>query len=109
MDRVRRAVFQRSLARRECSHLDRVAVTEATEPVCPQCVSEGTKWVHVRMCMVCGQPGCCDSSRPKHARRHHDETGHPLIRSVEPGESWGWCYVDQAYLTADQYAVGPER
>lgn len=50
--------------------------------------------------MTCGTTGCCDSSQLAHARAHHDETGHPLIRSIEPGEDWGWCYPDGAYMTA---------
>lgn len=103
MDRVRRILFQRSFRQRDCDHVDQVSVLAPAEPVCPDCVEEGTKWVHVRMCLVCGHPGCCDSSKPQHARAHHEETGHPLIRSVEPGESWGWCYLHEAYLTIDQY------
>jgi len=51
------------------------------------------------MCLICGTVGCCDSSKAKHAREHHEQTGHPLIRSVEPGEDWAWCYLDKAYLT----------
>lgn len=103
MDRVRRFVFQRSFERRDCGHLDEVKVTEPAPAECPACLDAGAKWVHVRMCMTCGLPGCCDSSQLKHARRHQEETGHPLIRSVEPGESWGWCYPDAAYLTKADY------
>jgi CPA1 family monovalent cation:H+ antiporter len=50
------------------------------------------------MCLVCGHVGCCDSSPGRHARLHFEETGHPLIRSAEPGESWRWCYPDEIYL-----------
>lgn len=103
MDRVRRLVFQRSLAKRDCSHLGDVEVTEPSEAECPACVEADATWIHVRMCMTCGQPGCCDSSKLMHARGHHAQTGHPVIRSVEPGESWAWCYVDDAYLVEDQY------
>src|SRR3977135_3674278 len=55
-------------------------------------------WVHLRMCHSCGHIGCCDNSPGKHATAHHQETGHPLIRSAEPGEDWSWCYVDEAML-----------
>jgi uncharacterized UBP type Zn finger protein len=55
----------------------------------------GDTWVHLRMCLVCGHVGCCDNSKNKHATRHFHETGHPVIRSAEPGETWGWCYVDK--------------
>lgn len=103
MDGFRRFAFQGSPRRRTCSHSDQIQVFEPAAPTCPQCVSEGSKWVHVRMCMVCGQTACCDSSKPRHARKHFDTTGHALIRSVEPGEAWAWCYLDKAYLTPDDY------
>jgi CPA1 family monovalent cation:H+ antiporter len=51
--------------------------------------------VHLRLCLTCGKVGCCDSSPGKHARRHFEETRHPVIRSLEPGESWRWCYIDK--------------
>ena len=103
MDGLRRLVFQRSPKRRACHHLDQIRVVDPAEPICAQCASEGLTWVHVRMCMVCGEAACCDSSKQRHARRHFETTGHTLMRSVEPGESWGWCYVDNAYLGASDY------
>lgn len=62
---------------------------------CEECLREGTTWVHLRLCMACGHVGCCDSSTEKHATRHFDETGHPVMRSFEPGEAWRWCFVDE--------------
>ena len=62
---------------------------------CPQCMASGDSWVHLRMCQVCGQVGCCDNSPNRHATAHHRDTGHPIIRSVEPGEDWSWCYEDE--------------
>ncbi len=62
---------------------------------CVECLKLGMRWVHLRECLVCGHVGCCDSSRGKHATRHFHETKHPVMRSVEPGESWRWCYVDE--------------
>jgi uncharacterized UBP type Zn finger protein len=53
--------------------------------------------VHLRVCLVCGHVGCCDQSRNKHATEHFHATGHPVMRSGEPGESWGWCYVDRLF------------
>jgi uncharacterized UBP type Zn finger protein len=53
------------------------------------------RWVHLRMCQACGHIGCCDNSEGKHATGHFKETGHPIIRSAEPGEDWSWCYVDE--------------
>ncbi len=55
----------------------------------------GDTWVHLRLCLICGHVGCCDSSKNKHATKHFHKTKHPLIRSIEPGESWIWCYVDE--------------
>jgi hypothetical protein len=47
------------------------------------------------MCQQCGHIGCCDNSEGKHATKHHLKSGHPIVRSAEPGEDWSWCYVDQ--------------
>lgn len=63
--------------------------------VCPDCVEEGTAWVHLRMCRVCGHVGCCDSSPRRHASLHFEATGHPVMRSIEPGEDWRWCFIHQ--------------
>ena len=62
---------------------------------CEECLRIGSGWVHLRMCQTCGTIRCCDSSPNKHASRHAAEAGHPIVRSVEPGEDWSWCYVDQ--------------
>jgi uncharacterized UBP type Zn finger protein len=58
----------------------------------------GDRWVHLRLCLECGHVGCCDSSKNKHATKHFHATKHPIMRSFEPGETWGWCYVDQVQL-----------
>ena len=62
---------------------------------CPDCLAEGTRWVHLRQCTGCGHVGCCDSSPGRHAERHYASAGHPVMRSVEPGEDWRWCFVDE--------------
>ena len=62
---------------------------------CEECVKLGQRWVHLRECLVCGHVGCCDSSIGKHATQHFHSAKHPVMRSVEPGETWGWCYLDQ--------------
>jgi uncharacterized UBP type Zn finger protein len=79
-----------------CSHLDAIRVTTLPEPIagCEECLKIGSPWVHLRMCMTCGQIGCCDSSPNRHASRHAATVGHPIARSAEPGEDWSWCYVD---------------
>lgn len=82
-----------------CTHLDQVAVLEpASREGCPECLAHGGTWVHLRSCLVCGQVGCCDSSPAKHASGHFRATGHPLMRSIEPGEGWGYCFEDEATL-----------
>jgi uncharacterized UBP type Zn finger protein len=80
-----------------CSHLDQVEVLAPEGEVkgCPQCIATGDSWVHLRMCQTCGQVGCCDNSPNRHATAHHEDSGHPIIRSVEPGEDWSWCYEDE--------------
>ncbi len=81
----------------QCTHLDTVELLDAPETVegCEECLATGGRWVHLRMCQLCGHIGCCDNSPGKHATGHHELTGHPIIRSVEPGEDWSWCYVDE--------------
>jgi CPA1 family monovalent cation:H+ antiporter len=82
-----------------CTHLHEIAdVTPSTPDGCEDCLREGTRWVHLRECLVCGHVGCCDNSPRKHATAHWHATTHPLIRSFEPGEEWGWCYVDDVFL-----------
>lgn len=105
-DALRRFVFQGAPRERYCTHLDQVAVAEAPDDsICPACSDREYKWVDLRMCLVCGAVGCCDSSENQHARQHYQETGHPLIRSIEPGEQWGWCYQDKAYLRGPDFLV----
>jgi uncharacterized UBP type Zn finger protein len=77
-----------------CSHLDMIAVTRTDKRVCEDCVKIGDEWVHLRMCLTCGHVGCCDSSKNRHATRHFRQSSHPLVRSIEPGERWVWCYAD---------------
>lgn len=78
-----------------CDHADQIQVTETGEHACKACLESGQKWVKLRMCLTCGNVGCCDSSPGRHATRHFEETGHALMRSAEPGEAWVWCYVDE--------------
>jgi len=81
----------------ECTHLDAVEVLDppAGDLGCKECLEQGMRWVHLRMCQSCGHIGCCDNSIGKHATAHWNETQHPIIRSVEPGETWSWCYPDE--------------
>ncbi|GAB1693165.1 UBP-type zinc finger domain-containing protein [Krasilnikovia sp. M28-CT-15] len=82
-----------------CQHLKEAgepAPRTAYEDGCPACVAGGfTDWVHLRECLSCGAVACCDSSPRRHMSAHHDETGHPVMRSYEPGETWRWCFEDE--------------
>lgn len=82
-----------------CDHLEQAAKQADPLPVtagqCDACLAEGTTWVSLRMCLICGNVACCDSSSGRHAERHFHETHHPVMRSAEPGEAWRWCYVDR--------------
>jgi uncharacterized UBP type Zn finger protein len=80
-----------------CTHLDTIQVTELPDSVdgCVDCLRIGGDWLHLRLCLQCGHTGCCDDSPNRHATAHAHETSHPLIRSLEPGETWCWCYVDE--------------
>ena len=87
-----------------CTHLEGVKVTQTDTHVCEDCIKTGDRWVHLRMCLECGHVGCCDSSKNKHATRHYHASHHPVMRSIEPGESWVWCYVDE--LMAGEIRAG---
>lgn len=81
-----------------CAHVGEARVVRYGEQVCPECVAVNDRWVHLRICMICGHVGCCDNSKNKHATAHFKKTGHPLIKSIEAGEDWAWCYVDELFL-----------
>jgi hypothetical protein len=80
-----------------CAHLDSVEFLDPPDEIagCEECLAQGMQWVHLRMCQSSGHIGCCDNSIGKHATAHNAATGHPIIRSVEPCESWSWCYPDE--------------
>ena len=79
-----------------CAHVAEIRRVEPTTPDgCEECLQSGSRWVHLRICRSCGHVGCCDSSPNRHARKHFEATGHPIVQSFEPGESWRWCFVDE--------------
>ncbi len=84
-----------------CDHLNQVELgkrqaVNPSGPGCKECLEKGSRWVQLRLCLTCGHVGCCDSSPNRHATAHFHETGHPVIKAFEPGQSWAWCYVDEA-------------
>ncbi len=83
---------------RGCSHLNAVAsIKQPHRRECAECVKIGARWVHLRTCQTCGGTRCCDSSPNRHASKHANASGHPVIASAEPGEKWMYCYPDDAY------------
>jgi len=78
-----------------CLHLQEIKHVKPKTQGCEECLRIGDSWVHLRLCMHCGHVGCCDSSKNKHATKHFHATKHPIVRSLEQGEEWGWCYVDE--------------
>jgi MFS family permease len=84
---------------KECTHLDYIKEVTPVSEGCADCIAQGDTWVHLRMCRTCGYVGCCDDSKNKHARGHFHDTGHPLVKSLEPGEDWAYCYVDEIFMT----------
>jgi uncharacterized UBP type Zn finger protein len=87
-----------------CTHLSTVMVTELPASVdgCEECLATGGVWLHLRICLECGHVGCCDDSPSRHATAHHHSTGHPIIRSLEAGEDWSWCFIDQIGMVLPQ-------
>lgn len=81
-----------------CTHTDQINDVAPNTNGCEECLKTGGRWVHLRLCLTCGHVGCCDASPGKHATKHFHGTHHPIIQSIEPGESWGWCYIDEAML-----------
>ena len=82
----------------DCIHLKLMREVAASAAGCEDCLKIGDEWVHLRLCKSCGHVGCCDSSKNKHATKHFHLSGHPIIKSFEPGEEWGYCYVDDAFF-----------
>ena len=81
-----------------CEHLDQIKSVTPSAEGCEDCLKLGGRWLHLRLCETCGHVGCCDSSPNRHATNHFQATSHPVIRSFEPGEEWGYCYVDDLFV-----------
>jgi CPA1 family monovalent cation:H+ antiporter len=95
-DEIRREPLVPVTSGEECEHLEQAPIAQKPDHPgeCRECIEEGLRWVHLRMCLTCGHVACCDSSPGTHADKHFAATEHPVMRSVEPGEAWRWCYVD---------------
>ncbi len=83
----------------QCKHLAQVRdVKPKTPDGCEECLASGDEWVHLRLCLECGHVGCCDDSPNRHATKHFHKTKHPIMRSFEPGEDWGFCFVENLFI-----------
>jgi uncharacterized UBP type Zn finger protein len=80
-----------------CEHLAEIKEVTPSADGCEDCLKIGGRWLHLRLCETCGHVGCCDSSPNKHATNHFHATNHPIIKSFEKGEDWGYCYVDDMF------------
>ena len=82
-----------------CNHIENADrnISVNTPEGCEECLKTGDSWVHLRLCLECGHVGCCDNSKNRHATKHFHKTGHPVIKSFEPGEDWEYCYVDDIF------------
>ena len=83
-----------------CTHVEEIRdLPRANPDSCPECVKEGNPyWVQLRQCLICGHVGCCDSSPRQHASAHFHDTTHPIIQTIEPGQDWRWCFVDETLI-----------
>ncbi len=81
-----------------CEHLTEIREVMPSADGCEDCLKIGSWWVHLRLCEICGHVGCCDNSPNRHATKHYHATTHPIIKSFEPGEEWGYCYPDELFF-----------
>ena len=87
---------------RECAHRDLIRDVTPSADGCEECLAAGEhEWFHLRICLVCGHVGCCDSSPRRHATAHYEATHHPIVRTFQPDEGWGWCLEDDLLLLAE--------
>jgi hypothetical protein len=83
---------------KKCTHTDQIRDVSPSAPGCEECLESGDEWVHLRICLICGHVGCCDDSKNKHATKHFHESGHPIMKSLETGENWKYCFVDNVVM-----------
>jgi hypothetical protein len=88
-----------------CKHLAAIRDVTPSARGCEDCLKIGARWVHLRLCRMCGHVGCCDDSPNQHATKHFRATGHPVIEGYDPPEGWGWCYVDEVMFELSDRAT----
>jgi len=92
-----------------CTHLDEITLTQLPDAVdgCEDCLASGGVWLHLRICLCCGHVGCCDDSPNRHASAHGAQPGHAIMRSIEPGEDWSWCFRDEIAMRIPEITGAP--
>lgn len=80
-----------------CEHVAEIKKVIPSADGCEDCLKIGGTWVHLRLCESCGHVGCCDNSPNRHATKHFYGSTHPIVKSFEPGEDWGYCYPDEMF------------
>lgn len=95
---LRRQVWSGGKDSKECSHRDQIQDVAPRTDGCEECLAMGDTWVHLRLCLTCGHVGCCNDSKNKHASKHYQATGHPLVKLLEENGEWLWCYADEVML-----------
>lgn len=80
-----------------CEHVAGLVAVKPSSDGCEDCLKIGGRWLHLRLCENCGHIGCCDQSPNRHATKHFQSSGHPIIKSFQPDEEWGYCYIDDAF------------
>ena len=58
-----------------CEHVAQIQEVTPSAQGCEDCLKMGSRWVHLRICLICGHVGCCDSSPNRHATKHFHATG----------------------------------
>ena len=89
------------MSKNGCSHVAGIETVTPSALGCEECLKSGSRWLHLRICRSCGHVGCCDDSPNRHASAHAHAASHPIIRSLEPGEDWNWCYIDEIAFLVD--------
>ena len=97
-DRIYALVESGKLTPETCSHTNQVQDVDSSSSCCEDCLKIGSEWINLRICLTCGHVGCCDSSPNRHASLHYHDTGHAIIQSFNPGETWIYCYPDNVIL-----------
>ena len=95
---LRKQVWSRGRDPNNCSHHVEIREVTPSADGCEECLAMGDSWIHLRMCMTCGHVGCCNDSKNKHAFKHYHATDHPIVKPMEEGEEWLWCFADELML-----------